>query len=67
MEQLIENLLQTEARWMTINEIMFDLVLLDEDYNKVYFFLNNTESELATKISKDEETIPNRYLYIGED
>ena len=51
---------------MTINEIMFDLVLLDEDYNKVYFFLNNTESELATKISKDEETIPNRYLYIGE-
>ncbi len=52
---------------MTINEIMFDLVLLDEDYNKVYFFLNNTESELATKISKDEETIPNRYLYIGED
>ena len=67
MEQLIENLLQTEARWMTINEIMFDLVLLDEDYNKVYFFLNNTESGLATKISKDEETIPNRYLYIGED
>lgn len=67
MKQLIENLLQTEVRWMTINEIMFDLVLLDEEYNKVYFFLNNTESELATKISKDEETIPNRYLYIGED
>lgn len=42
------------------------LVILDEDYHKVYDVLNSTESELATKVSKDEHTIPNRYLYMGQ-
>ena len=66
MEQLIEDLLRTEAQWMTINEIMYILVILEEDYHKVYNILNSTESELATRVSKDEHTIPNRYLYTGQ-
>ena len=66
MEQLIEDLLRTEARWMTINEIMSILVILDEDYHKVYDILNSTESKLAIKVSKDKRTIPQRYLYVGQ-
>ena len=65
MEQLIEDLLRTKARWMTINEIMSILVILDEDY-KVYDILNSTESKLAIKVSKDKRTIPQRYLYVGQ-
>ena len=63
MEQLIEDLLRTEAQWMTINEIMYILVILEEDYHKVYNILNSTESKLAIKVSKDKRTIPQRYLY----
>ena len=56
MEQDIEYILYTEARWMTIKEIRIALTNLyghRVDGKEVRDLLNSTDNELATKVVKD--------------